>query len=731
MYYLAYDSFYANASTAHSKHITDNDPQEQYLSCRVCHIDVDCTVCHEITHKTHGNMSEPSIEVCNGTSNYTTIQTCANSSCHQQLPGVQKSSCSNCHRFGDEIIEHLSPELTSISEINTTANCTACHNNSIATNNDPDPGNMNATVSHYGTNTSLVDTTGYNVGTQGCVYCHRDVTNATKWGNAINLDVTSFPRHHPETNNDQCWPCHIDDNVTISSFHSEPMNPGWGVNCYDCHFDQPYMENKTTPVPGYLNSTNANQSYIDSVFNASIHGVVSGINCTNCHTNSSRTHHITSSFIDSKNCSDCHVGIAEFNALLVEEHYSNGTEIKTNVSLGINESCISCHDKSEMLFDSSDTYIRSDYAAVSHYGKNRTDLHDGVNTTCSYCHQNDTTAFPFVNPSNQSIIEHTLSANNVTGVNCTASGCHESGRIHNATLTKRTDITPWTPGKQDYCAPCHEPDGMSTKTVYGHNTTNTSTDDDCAFCHNASSQGVTGSVLRVHSDVLVNKSTVSTCVGCHNESSIYVSRQILTHFPGAPAGKANTSLDNYSCENCHNVSAQKLHEYGLTVPAWDCDSCHNYTTAEGKKAKSIPMINVTRHDNETLTGEIDVYGCIWCHNNTNAPQPFHFTQYPRGTVDAPGWTGWSNGSAVNCTSCHVDYGAQAPFQAPNVTHNVSGKTLDDCYDCHTNVSTYSEDPLALHNLYPITWTNCVDCHGLWKGQCTDRGQCYIRSGHAC
>ncbi|TFH47409.1 MAG: hypothetical protein E4G94_00110 [ANME-2 cluster archaeon] len=240
---------------------------------------------------------------------------------------------------------------TNASEIKTAANCSLCHKNSIASYNDPDGGSMAANVSHYGTNTNLNDTVGYT--TDGCIYCHLNYANSLTWGNATDLTNVTFPRNHTETTNNQCWICHIDNNVTINSFHNESVNPGWDPECIGCHFLYDYMANKNTSVPGYMNSSVAVKKYVNgTMFNASVHSLETGLKCRNCHTNYNRSEHPPSEY-SWRWCEDCHV---VQNDPLNETDRHNVTKDPWNYTIGgisvVNiTDCTVCHNAT--LYDNS------------------------------------------------------------------------------------------------------------------------------------------------------------------------------------------------------------------------------------------------------------------------------------------------------------------------------------------------------------------------------------------
>ncbi|MDP2846393.1 MAG: hypothetical protein Q8N79_10050, partial [Candidatus Methanoperedens sp.] len=406
-------------------------------------------------------------------------------------------------------------------------------------------------------------------------------------------------------------------------------------------------------------------------------------------------------------------------------------------------------------------------ASVSHYGLKRNDLGGYPQNTdgyCNYCHNNASSPF-YLSDSNKSIIEHTTntSANisNASTLRCV--DCHKTGRIHNASLNKTLQNV-WTSGQKDFCAPCHKPKptGSANKSVYqqGHDPVNSSSDriGDCGFCHNASSQGVNGSTVRVHSPGLTNTTTTATygsCTGCHNGTAVYTGagKQILSHMPNASQYRGNTSTSSYSCEYCHNLSGKpSMHSPGMNRSNGTCETCHyNNTSPFKSQAKNITSLLGGNMFNHAYNGSANTT-CKMCHN-ASGKQKLHLSKYASGDIADPqdssgnptfeNRSTWNAGDTnnrgilVDCRDCHEKYNDTAPFYAPfqeanrtgvNLQEHVGkGYVLKNCYICHTNetISVSGETvikPMAVHNatIEPLTGgANCTKCH---KIGATDSGK---------
>ncbi|MFZ3060903.1 MAG: hypothetical protein WA102_14340 [Candidatus Methanoperedens sp.] len=636
--------------------------------------------------------------------------------------------CADCHvptgagpywanQSFNSYIDTTSHDNASTSNV---TNCVWCHNNSgaQASLHFTEWANGSAAAPGWG---------GWQAGKPvNCTDCH-DSSNSNK----MPFYAPAKPHAGTGNNTDECYSCHTSVNTYNAAplaVHSVAQSPG-NANCTKCH-DIGGAASKEVDVAAMnrSDSIHLNLNSGASSGNATSPFAADSKRCWACHGDGTgKNEHDQTRYKNPYKCEDCHTSggsqSGKYVSLNVTEHFAGGTDIKTaNASY-----CNNCHNKGEMLQGHNDADVLSANASVGHYGKKRgADMRTGVNTTCTYCHQNSTTAFESVmlKSSNKSIIEHTTSSSaNVknTSLTCNNDNCHKQGFIHNATLTKPV-VQIWTSGKFDYCAPCHKAgNANATKYVYGHNSSNISVvSTDCGYCHNSSSQGQPGGTLKIHTPTLTNMSVTNTsCVTCH-QNATYVSTQrvINTHYPEAPAGKANTSQDSLTCEACHgNMLANKMHA-PVSIPADRCNNCHNGTASGTYKATKIPYVNVTKHDNSSHNVSNNI-NCDWCHNNSNAIQKFHFTQYPNGTVQAPGWAGWINGTNANCTNCHGTYNQTKPFYAEPIWHKGNyGTTADNCYQCHTSASssTGGSAPIALHNVTKaIDWSYCNNCHSNSNG----------------
>jgi hypothetical protein len=229
-----------------------------------------------------------------------------------------------------------------------------------------------ANVSHYAQNDSLPAP---NTNTTNCLYCHNSSANGSKWGNASQVLETSDPPNteHPgktATTNSECYNCH---GGKPDSFHNETLIRGAGT-CRDCHFSYSIAGSK------FVNET---------MYNRSVHGNQSVIDCEDCHTNTSSgtTNHTGKNYLPPESgwkwCECCHAvkltydnrtpiittGIGQRHNLTSKPQYIyyNVSGFEGLVNFKQITNCTVCHDA--MLYNE----------AVKTY--NRTSGRD-----CRYCH---------------------------------------------------------------------------------------------------------------------------------------------------------------------------------------------------------------------------------------------------------------------------------------------------------------------------------------------------------
>jgi hypothetical protein len=484
-----------------------------------------------------------------------------------------------------------------------------------------------------------------------------------------------------------------------------------GANCADCH------DIGGIALLAHVNVTAANDTSAihknlntgaTHVLNTSVY-YNNNLRCWACHGNGTEpatpSAHPTS-YKTPENCTDCHIQSATQNfnftpnntLLNVSEHYWNATDIHTpNVS-----ACYACHNKSEMLIAANDPDNGSGAVygganggniSTSHYGKKRWDLRNGISTNCSYCHQNTSTVFAtaMLDPTyNTSISNHSLRYNS-SNPSCTSSQCHNSGWLHNSTLTKPNLTLP----NSTFCLNCHGGNstgainftGAITSIKEKHNNTI-----NCTECHLSSGRDIHPmKYLQPNASYNTINSTAVNCINCHQNLTVY---QNLTRTPPKIPSPLHHS-DNPSNGTLWNTTGYWISNNTIT----SCIYCHNDTkhnaTALGRPAywKGNNVVNSSITSTSTWCA-----GCHWqgylsggktytdmtsTFNSANQPVPPEIT-----------------GNAT--------YGSYAN-NSRYYNHALTNYTDAACKVCHgMNLTSTDKITVFVHN--NITWGSCTDCH---------------------
>lgn len=200
----------------------------------------------------------------------------------------------------------------------------------------------------------------------------------------------------------------------------------------------------------------------------------------------------------------------------------------------------------------------------------------------------------------------------------------------------------------------------------------------CETCHDSNR------VSRFHKPTLawerpvgrVVDSKGAQCTDCHNT---HIKQTVL----------------NSTCTTCHS-GYDASHFSSLVVEKINktltCGACHNEIKNE--------FHNLILPDKEVLKPQIKtndtVLSCESCHNATGN-EKFHYSEFPAGTIQSPGWNNWSNGTRVNkCQDCHVKNAGEPPFNVTNLT-NPMHRAATNCTLCHGG-----DSPITLHVLQKST-----------------------------
>ncbi|MCX9085841.1 MAG: hypothetical protein OIN87_13695, partial [Candidatus Methanoperedens sp.] len=560
------------------------------------------------------------------------------------------------------------------------------------------------------------DTIGGAIGTGTvCASCHNSddsdyaaimallVSNPVAFKPGSNWNSSGTDHASYGTTDADCKSCHggvLSGSASISEFvHNVDLGSGGGPDCVSCHdigasqqkVDVSKMNNSTS-IHNYLNS-GATVTRADNK------------RCYACHTNSTLSADGVVNQVElpanghpdkynvPKRCTDCHA-LGNFSALIVKEHNSAGTDIRTKPYADTNDSCVNCHNKSEMILTNNDPAgPKSQYANVSHYGSNKSGLspyNTGGASNCTYCHQsNSAFTTEMVNATwNSSISNHSALS---TNPGCNNSTCHNTGRIHDQNLGKPTVNT-------TLCKTCH-----ITKEKHNNSL-------ECSSCHLATNKNIhpiqylqpSGAFLK---NSVPNKTSAVDCTSCHQStisgfsSAAHVTTPLnhSNNNSGQKWGNFWTSQID-ACLYCHGNSKHNSSGLGtaLTAIGTDpiggsigsgtlCSSCHNSGDSDYAAIISIlipvPVANVpgtyynSSGTNHGSYGTTDA-DCVTCHGSVLSGS--NISEFPHNVASA----------VSGCTACHQ--------QPPNGT--VRNNT-DGAHTLHKNASYGS-----------VPETGCDYCH---------------------
>ncbi len=489
--------------------------------------------------------------------------------------------------------------------------------------------------------------------------------------------------------NKACWACH--GNGTEPDDHPPDY---WDPDpCVTCHehdlFDAP-------PI------------YEHFYKGGSGVGIDIRVECVDCHLNGTAEHEIIpemsyeaeASHYASRdvlpatdNCSVCHQdvesGAAFGDASQVFAHDKDGAcddchgVVKTfhdrELVIPPERTCEDCHTSAEAV----DKYgtpgqIRTHYPGAPEESVDTTEVDETL--VCDKCH-NGTIHSPY-------LTRH-LNASNETAFKGYCFDCHAEGGTF--PYPSRTQIHKLSHGKAVECMAvnCIEP------------------------CHNASG------VSRFHepTDVvsgyfgLAPSGAGSLCTDCHPKhmrlGKFEEEVECLECHPGYGAAHYSDAIveevnKTYTCALCHNENADRYHNLtytygeGGTMVDESCYTCHARDTNFTESQTLTYGVGEVR-GGIMVAGEIkgidvaEAFTCTECHNVTDTP--FHYSPYPLGSSQDPGWDGWVAGVRVrDCKDCHTYYGGKPPFNATDMSGTSHGYE-EDCYVCHGG-----RDPITFHTL---------------------------------
>jgi hypothetical protein len=564
-------------------------------------------------------------------------------------------------------------------------NCSSCHNGTTATGHTTPPHvpvtGVQCSNCHTNTATSFTSYTMNHgaVTSSRCDSCHNG--SYTSQGTRGALGTASFAGH-VATNGADCATCHA---KAVSGGYASWAGGGYvhsasDINCSSCHNGTTATGHTTPP-----------------------HVPVTGVQCSNCHTNTATSftsYTMNHGAVTSSRCDSCHNG----------SYTSQGTKgalgtasfaghVATN-----GQDCVTCHA----------TAVSGGY--VSWVGGMFT--HSASDTNCSSCH-NGTTATGHTTPPHIP----------VTGIQC--SNCHVNTAPSFTTYTM--GVTGHTAVSASRCDACHNGSytsqgttgALGTASFAGHVPTNGA---DCKTCHATAATTFASWAGGVH----VHAATDTNCSSCHNGVAA-TGNTTPPHIP----------VTGIQCSNCHVNTAPSFTTYTMThsaVTSSRCDACHNgsYTSqgtsgAQAKLTGHIPTGTADCISCHASTTSFDSSGsattckmthaavtgvtCATCHNGVNAKGDHGSgtdcgkCHTPKDTACGSYSTFVHSASDTNCSSCHngtTAIGMTTPPHVPTATVQ--------CSNCHTNTAPSFTTYTMNHGA--VTSSRCDSCH---NGSYTSQG----------
>jgi nitrate/TMAO reductase-like tetraheme cytochrome c subunit len=650
-----------------------------------------------------------------------------------------EGNCTRCHK-APTVFHFKATPLEDVYISGVKYNCTNCHILDLENFSTQD---FNASEAHvvdastdlntcYNCHTNETDATYLpalhnitNAKPTNCRMCH-DVGSGVVVDSYINVSVFAAGMHNDTikdgvSNDSECMLCHNDTagmNITYSKSLDVNVH-----SCTACHRDN--VESITLPL-------------VREHIPAGAENISTGATCDACHNNSvavaagvtvdtafeNVSHYGTNETLpDTSVCQACHMDPTT-------AYYAQNRQVynHTNATWSIGKNCSYCHDENKLADDTR--------TLLSFHNETYTKL-PSATYNCLTCHRNQT-PYQFV-ADDRIIYTHYPGA--PESVELVTNGDFENGltdwnEVEGVPGSISINTTERYSGQNS--TQINHSAGTPTSYIYQTLTLAQNTEyrlSGYIRTYNIEGTGahlvVNGSGLDVSTSRLTGTNAwtyvsvsfdsgtttnvdVSAVLNASNGTALFDEISLKAY------KKGNTSRVGADCMTCHNATKDGvytnagLHSANLTVykgaegvANGTCYVCH---TDYGQFwNKSNRRFNDPLHNTSTGTEN-----CSICHNATGEDR-FHFSEYPQGSVAKPGWSGWDNGTNANCTSCHIDYNGTDPFYAPSPMpkHNITGVSIDECYDCHTNTSTYSAWPAALHN---ITVTppsdDCIACHAV-------------------
>ena len=739
--------------------------------------DTNCSSCHNGTTAT-GNATPPHIPVtgvqcssCHSntatsfvtyTMNHTAVNASRCDACHngsfagEGTKGAQGTAsyaghvatggrdCATCHASATASFTSWAGG-TYVHQASDT-NCSSCHNGTTATGNTSPPHipvtGVQCSNCHSNTATSFVTYTMSHtaVSASRCEACHNG--SFTGEGTKGAQGTVSYAGH-VATGGRDCITCHASAGTTYTSWAGGIyVHQASDTNCSSCHNGTTATGNTTPP-----------------------HIPVSGVQCSNCHSNAATsfvTYTMSHAAVSASRCDACHNGSFAGEGT---KGAQGTTSYAGHVATG-GRDCATCHASAATSFTSwaGGTYVHQTADT------NCSNCHNGTTATglttpphiptgvvqCSNCHNNTATSFT----------AYTMNHSAVIGTRCDS--CHNGSFTGEGTKGAQGSASfaghIATAGRD--CITCHASAGTTYTSWAGGTFVHQASDTNCSSCHNGTT--ATGNTTPPHVPVagvqcsnchsntatsfasyLMNHTAVSAsrCDACHNGS---YSGEGTKGAQGTASYAGHVATGGRDCVTCHTNSTTSFTSwaggtYVHQASDTNCSSCHNGTTATGNTTPPhIPVAGVQCSNCHSNTANsfvtytmnhtaVSASRCDVCHNGSftgegtkgaqgTASYAGHVATSGRDCVTchagaATSFSSWAGGTYVhqtadtNCSSCHNGTTATGMTTPPHIP---SGAV--QCSNCHTNTATSFTSYTMNHSA--VSGNRCDSCH---DGAYTNQG----------
>ncbi len=497
--------------------------------------------------------------------------------------------------------------------------------------------------------------------------------------NHLNLSVLTDSPEHPAYQKLTCANCHYTGAVSLHGFtnpdfkacvacHKLHIETPGGPDCISCHgVGKMAPKHIDTTVLGQSIHARLNATAVNSTAN------VLNVTCWACHGDGSQpTGRVHPARYDTpKVCTDCHIELAQYGAPLVSEHFKSGTDLKAVPGASTDVlSCITCHegvsgmvlanaDEDTGSFDADGSGTRGGANSPYHYGKPRTDLVSGNVVNCAYCHQDpaNVSGFDgvFANSLNSNMERHPHETT-PGAVACTS--CHNTGRMHDATLQKPFASSAYCqtchPSKADHngrvtCIQCHTTNGNTRRDIHGI-------------------RFITSTVTQPGGTWLSDRTGAATCETCHQGAGLTVDGFGVAPKVPEPVQHSNDNggrkwgtywtTDGGACTYCHGDTRHQEQALGkveqvrtgrtLRAPLiWDSDGDGVFGENGNESTRSCPTchnVHGSTYRAMLRDGQLEGKTGLQLGVDTKYPSEGSYViPYGSGTCEGLCHTGWSGG----------------------------------------------------------------------------------------